>query len=446
MSKALLSPDVPAFVVDDPALVPVNAYPSAMTPIPVSRMFLIKERLDRFKAKYPDTPIYDASQGDGGASLPGVPGELLERAYQLQRDHGTAYDKPFGVERFRKAVVENYWGLDSGTGWGPANVVACEGGRDALVKAYTAMLHLGHGRIGDVVIVSRVPWISYNWGPYGVGANVLLAPGRPEEAWQYTEDGLRAAVEFVEEAGGRKVAGLIITSPDNPTGRTLSVERQVALAKYTMRLGVPFVLFDWIYHWVTSESPVDLNAFMKAFEPEERERVIILDGITKSLGASNIRNAHLLASQRVCKLVQSYASHGVLPSFYSQAVAIAAYEMGFAEAAKGIIGPTNESREVLAPFLKERGFDYIIGAGGYYAFINCERWIRAGGLPNSEVLGAYLAEEHGLAVVDGYSFSEAGRYWIRFSYALPKEKTLAAANRLVEGLTALEARAPGRRS
>ena len=439
MSTAQTSPDVPVFVVDEAARIPVNPYLSHMTPIPVSKMFVIKERLDRYRANHPDSPIYDASQGDGGASLPGVPGELLERAYRLQREHGTGYDKPFGTERFRKAAAENYWALDADTGWGPANIVACEGGRDALEKAYTAMLHLGHGRVGDVVITSRVPWVSYNWGPYGVGANVLLAPGRAEEAWQYTEDGLRASVEMAERAGGRKVAGLIITSPDNPTGRTLAVERQVALAKYAMELGVAFVLFDWIYHWVTAESPVDVNVFLRAFTAEERERVIILDGLTKSLGASNIRSAHLLAPERVCKFIQSRASHGVLPSFYSQAVAIAAYEMGYAEAAKGIIGPTNESRAILDPFLKAHGFDYIIGTGGYYAFINCARWIRAGGLADSTALSAYLAEEHGLAVVDGAAFSDAGRDWIRFSYALPKEKTRAAAERLVQGLSALEA-------
>lgn len=439
MRNETTSPDVPEFVVADPALIPVNGYLANAAPIPVSRMFVIKEWLAQYREKFPDSPTYDASQGDGGASLPGVPGALLERAYQLQRDHGTAYDKPFGTDRFRKALIEDYWQLDAATGWGPQNAVACEGGRDALLKAYNAMLHLGHGRIGDVIITSRVPWVSYNWGPYDIGANVLRAPGRAEEGWQYTEEGMQASVEFAQKAGGRKVAGLIITSPDNPTGHTLPVERQVALAKYAMGLGVPFVLFDWIYHWVTADAPVDINAFLTAFTPEEREKVIILDGLTKSLGASNIRSAHLMAAQKVCKFIQSRASHGVLPSFYSQAVAIAAYEMGYGEAAKGIIGPTNESRVALDAFLEEHGFNYIIGTGGYYAFINCARWIRAGGLADSEALSGHLAENHGLAVVAGVFFSDAGRDWIRFSYALPKEKTLAAAQRLVEGLNALEA-------
>ncbi len=168
-------------------------------------------------------------------------------------------------------------------GLGPANVLATAGGRDALMKAYQAMLALGHGREGDAIVVSRVPWISYNWGPYGIGANVLWAPGDPAAGWAYTEEGLRATVEFTKSSG-RKVAGLVITNPDNPTGLTTSVERQVAMAKAALEAGVAFVLFDWMYHYVTDEAPMDLNSFVRQFSPEERKRLMFLDGITKSAG------------------------------------------------------------------------------------------------------------------------------------------------------------------
>jgi aspartate/methionine/tyrosine aminotransferase len=60
---------------------------------------------------------------------------------------------------------------------------------------------------------------------------------------------------------GRKVAGLIITCPDNPTGLTISVECQVALAKAALHAGAAYVLFDWMYHYVTDEQPMDLNSF-----------------------------------------------------------------------------------------------------------------------------------------------------------------------------------------
>ena len=425
----------PVYAVPENKLSPVSEHLSMMEPIPASRMFLINKSLKVYQQKYPSSPIFDASQGDGGASLPGVPRAILEKAAQMQVENGTAYDMPFGTEAFRRTVVEDYWKLDSSTGLGPGNVLAAVGGRDALVKAYQAMLALGYGRAGDALVVSRVPWISYNWGPYGVGANVVWAPGDPAQGWAYSEDSLQECVEFTARTG-RKVAGLVITCPDNPTGLTIPAERQAALAKAALGAGVAFVLFDWMYHYVTDEKPMDLNTFIGFFEPEERKRLMFLDGITKSLGASNIRNCHLIASEEVVKFTVARASHAVIPSFYSLAVAMAAYQMGYADASRSIVDPTNASRLVLKDFLEQEGFTYILGKG-YYAFIHVGKWLEQCGWPDSEPLGQYLAEEHGVAIVPGAFFSPFGGEWIRFSYATPPERTQGAAERLVVGLEAL---------
>ncbi len=425
---------VPVYAVPDQNLVPVSNYLKDMMTIPPSRMFLINKSLKVYQEKNPGSPVFDASQGDGGASLPGVPRAILERAAQIQIEHGTAYDMPFGTDAYRKVVLEKYWKLDPSLGYGPNNIVGTCGGRDALVKAYQAMLSLGHGREGDVIAVSRVPWISYNWGPYGIGANVLWSPGDPANGWGYSEDGIRASVEFAAQSG-RKIAGLVITNPDNPTGLTVPAERQAALAKVALEAGIPFVLFDWMYHYVTDEQPMDLNSFLKRFTPEERKHLMFLDGITKSLGASNIRNCHLIASEEVIKFIVARASHTVMPTFYSLAVAMAAYEMGYQEASRTIVEPTNASRKVLKSLLEKQGFQYILGKG-YYSFINVGDCIRAKGWADSEPLGLYLAEQFGVAIVPGAFFSPFGGEWIRFSYATPAERTEGAYHRLVAGLTA----------
>ena len=428
--------DTPEFAVPDANLIPVNTYPASMQDIPASRMFEIKNALAEYKKKAgADAPIYDASQGDGGDSLPGVPPEILERAFQLQVEHGTGYDQPFGTVHFRKVTAENYWGLDSATGWGPENIICTQGGRDALLKAYKAMVALGNQQVGDTLVVSRVPWISYNWGPYDIGLNVMRAPGRPEDGWRYTPDAIRTCVEYAHRCG-RGVAGIVITSPDNPTGLTLSVDEQIELARAALEAGVPFVLFDWIYHWVTDGTSNDINQVLLAFSPEERERLMFLDGLTKSLGGSNIRSAHLLAGKAVIKYINSRASHGVIPSYYAQAVAIAAYEMGYERAAASIIGPTSQSRQVLRRKLPEFDVPHIMG-DGYYAFIDLTKYINASTFKDSGDLGSWLGAEFGVTVVPGVHFSSAGANWIRFSYALPPEKTEAAINRFFKGLNSL---------
>ena len=228
-----LADTTPALAVAAQQLVPVSDHLGRMTPIPASRMFLINKSLAVYRKHQPQGETFDASQGDGGASLPGVSPALLERAAALQREHGSAYDMPYGCDLFRRAVIERYWQAGPASGIGPENVLATVGGRDALLKAYGAMLDLGHGRAGDLLGVTRVPWISYTWGPYGVGANVLLAPGSADDGWAFDEQALQACAEYAARLD-RRLAGVIVTSPDNPTGKTLSAERQVALGKATV--------------------------------------------------------------------------------------------------------------------------------------------------------------------------------------------------------------------
>jgi aspartate aminotransferase len=407
----------PEYAVLEKNLVPVSGYLSALSPIPPSRMFLINKSLRVYQEKNPSSMVFDASQGDGGASLPACPGRCLRELLRCN-----SHTEPPMICLMVRMLIDGASWKPTGKqiqtwDFRPANIAATAGGRDALIKAYQAMLTLGHGREGDVIIVSRVPWISYNWGPYGIGANVLWAPGDENEGWAYTEDSIKECVEFANRSG-RKVAGLVITCPDNPTGLTISTDRQALLAKTALKSGVGFVLFDWMYHYVTDERPMDLNQFLRQFERSERPRLMFLDGITKSLGASNIRNCHLIASEEVIKFIVARASHGVIPSFFSLAVAMAAYEMGYKKAASSIIEPTNESRKVLKRFMDENKLKYILGKG-YYAFIHVGEALTAKGWESSEPLGQYLAEEFGVAIVPGAFFSPHGNDWIRFSYATP---------------------------
>ncbi len=427
--------DTPVLAVQPEELAPVCPGLGEQRPIPASRMFEIRKGLATFRQRHPNRETHDASQGDGGASLPGVPEEVLDRAHELQKNRGTGYDSPRGTELFRRAVVEAYWQLDAATGWDANNVVACQGGRDALLKAYDAAQFLGTGRRGDLVVTSRIPWLSYTWGPYAIGMNVLLAPGDEDDEWRLTADGLNACFATASRLE-REVALVVITSPDNPTGRSLPLDEQIELTRAALAGGARFVLLDWIYHRIAEAGPTDVNAFLSALEPSERDRCIILDGITKSLGASNIRNAHLLAAAPVVGFIQGRASHGVIPSFFSQAVAVAAYRMGYKRASVGIVKPTLTSKARLSELIAEHEMRAILG-DGYYAFLDVGPWLDRAGLHDSSALATYCAEEHGLAIVPGVYFSRAGARWIRFSYALPVEKTERAFRRLVEALSAL---------
>ncbi|MCZ2122305.1 MAG: hypothetical protein LC108_08585 [Anaerolineales bacterium] len=212
-----ISNSTPVLAVDEKNLIPVSDHLQRLAEIPPSRMFLINKSLKTYLEKNAGEKIFDASQGDGGASLPGTPKPILERALQLQLEHGTAYDMPFGTELYRKAVIEQYWKLDATSGWGPANVLGTTGGRDALNKAYQAMLALGHGRQGDLIMVSRVPWISYI-GVLMVWAQMFYGAGRSRARLGIFEDAIREKASNLPNQR-TKDRGLSITNPDNPPVR-----------------------------------------------------------------------------------------------------------------------------------------------------------------------------------------------------------------------------------
>src|SRR5699024_3159062 len=138
----------PFYAVPNVNLVPVSDHLTRLLPVAVSRITVIKTLMSAFRANHPGEPTYDASQGDGGASLPGTPPEILERALALQIKQGTAYVPPAGTEAFKRSVIEQYWKINPGLGIGPQNVLAAAAGRDALNKAYEAALYLGTGRQG----------------------------------------------------------------------------------------------------------------------------------------------------------------------------------------------------------------------------------------------------------------------------------------------------------
>jgi aspartate/methionine/tyrosine aminotransferase len=64
-------------------------------------------------------------------------------------------------------------------------------------------------------------------------------------------------------------------------------------------------------------------------------------------------------------------------------------------------------------------------------------WIERAGYSDSAELGSTLAEQFGVAVVPGVYFSDYGRNWIRFSYALPPDVTRGALERLWSALSSL---------
>jgi len=419
-----------------------------------SKMFTVKLELNTYLERNPGADVFDASQGDGGLSLGGIPpAELAEALVRyLPATNATRYGNPVGREDVRTAIFENYYRFGSDTGLTPDHIVIGDGGRDMLQKWYQVVVH-ETGTIGANLVVSAAPWTSYIHGPYVNSMNVLRAPGDAANGFRITAEGIDACIER-SKANGREVAGLVLTSPDNPTGNYTPVADLISLVEHAAACGVRHVLVDLVYQAVTDPDVgiYDLDAFYRALSPEARARVCFMDALTKSAGASNLRNAHIVTgSLDYATRFKGMATHTVLPNAVGEAAALEVY--GHSDPlqhpwVQKVVGPTAESRKLVRERFAALGYRFIADQG-YYAFVNIWPWLGkrlpepitdAAGrqierVESVEVLKSYLTTQCGLAVIHGSVFKQP--HFIRFSYANAAEYTARAIGRLNEGLTAL---------
>lgn len=435
----------------DPETTQILPVASYRRQLPVSNMFLIKQELAAFERNHPGLQTYDASQGDGGATLGGIrPEELANALIQfLPNKQTTAYGRPNGDQRVREALLRNYWKLDT-IGFTPEQILVCDGGRDALQKWYQA-IHMQTGRMGLTVITSSAPWISYAHGTYVNGFNLLCAPAQSKTDLSMTPDGITEALRVCGQADA-----LIITTPDNPTGTWYSPEKIKALIQRARFHGIKHILVDLMYQLVIDDdvSLYDWSDILLSLPAEDRACVTLLDGLTKSVGASNVRMAHLVCgSDKLAKTIQGIASHTVLPNVLGEACALEVYSSSDVRNhpwVNRITERTSASRSIFRREMIARGYNFIADQG-YYAFVDVTKWLNRslhpdqffnGALANTTTrietvkdLGSYLACEHGIAVVHGTPFLQPN--FIRFSYAQDPDTTRAAIERFDEALKSI---------
>lgn len=422
-----------------------------------SKMFTIKLELDEFRQNNPDKEIYDASQGDGGMSIGGIPKEELAEALikYLPNEKTTKYGDPIGNPIVRKKIYENYYQFDFETKLTPDNIIIGDGGRDILQKWYQA-IQQSYSRYGDVVLVSAAPWGSYPEALYVNGLNGMCAPGDPNNAFKITPEGINESKKYAA-LENRKIIGLIITSPDNPTGNYMNDQDIIKLIEYATESNINFIFVDLMYQAVTDlEIGIySVNKIYKSLSNEAKKRVCFMDGLTKKAGASNIRNAHLVCgSVELANKIKGIATHTVIPNAIGEAVAYEIYSQQKPIQhpwIQKVIVPTAKSRKIVQHKFKEYGFKYICDQG-YYAFVNIFPWLdkkipkskelhdlkgnMINRIENIEILKSYLAKKCGLAIIHGSVFKQP--HFIRFSYANSPEYTEKSIIRLYQSLKELE--------
>lgn len=423
--------------------------------LPLSRIFQVRDGLKAFASRFPEETTFDVSQGDGGATLNSIRREELTQVLHrfLPSDRVTAYGSPLGDQRVRKLICENYYRFDRASGLTPENIILTDGGRDALQKWYQAVQLLS-GNTGECLLTSAAPWTSYGHGAYISGFNLLCAPVT-NRSFKITPEGIDQSIRLAEVCS-KRMSALLITSPDNPTGSYYSHQELLELLEHAASRGIKHVFLDLMYQTILDSGlcRYDMNALVQALTPQARRALTFMDGLTKSIGASNVRAAHMVCCDiDLWMCVAALSSHTVLPNVLGTALSYELYGWEKPDHhpwVQRIAGPTAVSRDILRRHLSASGYLFFADQG-YYAFVfvggfigrelpksqrftdlNGEEITRIGSVRD---LTSYLAIKHGIAVVPGDVFHQP--HFIRFSVANPPSYTAHAFERFHSALKAL---------
>ncbi|MGO1726516.1 MAG: pyridoxal phosphate-dependent aminotransferase, partial [Glutamicibacter ardleyensis] len=200
--------------------------------------------------------------GEPGGGAPAAVNELASKLHADQADFG--YTSTIGLEPTRQALSDHYrvtYGIQI-----PAkNFVMTAGSSGAFQLAFLAAFDQG-----DVVALARPGYPAYANILRALGLNVVDLPTGPAQRFQPTVQLLEAA----KKKHGR-LDGLVIASPNNPTGTMLSAEELETLATWCQANGVRLIS-DEIYHgiefvperkghtsWEYSRSSIVVSSFSK---------------------------------------------------------------------------------------------------------------------------------------------------------------------------------------
>lgn len=352
--------------------------------------------------------------------------EHIRRAAEEAIDAGhTRYTAARGIPELRAAVCEVSAKRRGGIAHDPADVVVSVGAKHTLFNLALALYDEG-----DEVIVPAPYWVSYPEQVRIVGAKPVIVDTTAETGFRMTPEALRGAITA-------KTKALVLCSPSNPTGAAYTAEQLRALADVASEHRF-WIIVDEIYGELVYEGFEQRSILEVA--PELRDRIIIVDGVSKTYAMTGWRIGWMLGPAYVakaCDTIQGQATTN--PATPAQYAAIAALQ-GPAEPVEAMRNAFEERRAIILSGLNAiPGIDCRTPEGAFYAFASVEGLLgkKADGkaLRSDLDVAKYLLEAARCAVVPGTAFGAPG--FVRISYAASNDTIREGLRRIGEAVSAL---------
>lgn len=361
-------------------------------------------------------PILSLADGYGPYPTPAIALEAARAALAAdQLRPGPAE----GLPRLREAVGRRYQRL-TGAAVDPARVVVTPGAKFAVLAVLETLL-----RPGDEVLIPTPNWFGfYDLVARAQGATPRLLPLAAADDYALRPEALAAALT-------PQTRLLILTNPNNPTGRVYSAAEYAALLEVTARYPDLYVLSDEIYDGLVYDGGA--IATLLQF-PDEQGRHVVVNGFSKSLAMASWRVGYVVAPPAVALAVRDYVFRtvsGVAP--LNQLAAAAALD-AFEDVTSELRESLTRNRELLLAGLQRIGVPAMVPQGAYFVFADLRAWLPPDPDPlaASAALFARLRDHARLQLVDGGTCGAPG--FARITFAVTIADLREGLRRLATGL------------
>jgi len=220
------------------------------------------------------------------------------------------YSHSAGNESYRRKLVEYYNRV--GINLGHNNIIVTTGGSEAIIFAFMCCLNPG-----DEVIIPEPFYANYNGFAMMAGVKVVPVPSSIENGFALPP------IDAFEKLIGPRTRGIVICSPNNPTGYLYSRSEMEALK--TICLGHDLYLFsDEAYREFCYD-----GEYVSAMHLEGMEQhVILMDTISKRYSACGARiGAFVTLNSKVYEAAMKFAQARLSPPGLAQIMAEAAVDL-----------------------------------------------------------------------------------------------------------------------
>ena len=352
-----------------------------------------------------------------------TPDAIKEAAIKAVNENYSRYSPVPGYPVLRNAIVEKLK-KENGLDYTAAQISVSNGAKQSVCNAIMALVNPG-----DEVIVPAPYWVSYP-------EMVKLADGTPVTIYAGIEQNFKITAEQLEAAITPKTKMLILCSPSNPTGSVYSKEELKALADVLAKYPNVYIIADEIYEHINY---IGKHESIAQFE-NVRERVIIVNGVSKAYAMTGWRIGFIAAAEWIvkgCNKLQGQYTSG--PCSVSQIASVEAY-VGSQEPVAEMQKAFQRRRDLIVKLAKEiPGLEVNVPEGAFYLFPKCSSFYgksyNGQTINNSDDLAMYLLTEAHVATVGGTSFGAPDCF--RMSYATSDENIIEAISRIKEALAKL---------